>query len=291
MAILASTTRPPLRSESPEGSGRCADEAAEEGRESGAPRAGSPSPRRAVAVVLAAALGLSWLDPGSARGADDSEDPGPLIFMTEDRPPNNFRDPKTGEIVGTSVDTLRAIVAELGWRVEFKLETWSRSYAVALTEPKTCVFSTARIAGRDPLFKWVGPFDTVTFAMAAMKDRGITLMTIDDARPYRIGVYTQDARELMLRQTGGFRLDATSTGQLNARKLQEGRIDLWFTDVEAFGTMDPAERADMELVLRLPPRPLYLACNSSFPDKTIAMMNMTLVDLGLLDETAVKPDL
>ena len=162
----------------------------------------------------------------------------------------------------------------------FKLAPWSRSYAMALTTPETCVFSTVRNSQREPLFKWVGPIDRTTFVMVARKESGLALQTLDDARPYRIGVFTQDVRELTLRNLGGFKIDTASEDALNARKLIEGRIDLWYTDLEALQQEEPEQRAKMEIVLREPAVKLYLACNKEVEDAAIEALNAVLSEPG-----------
>ena len=183
-----------------------------------------------------------------------------LTFMTEHRPYNNYLDPDSEELVGTSVDIMKAMLGRLGWRVDFEVEAWSRSYALALTRPNTCVFSAVRVAGRDAQFKWVGPFDHSHFIMVARAGSGIQLESIEDARPYRIGVYTQDVKEIILHRLGGFdQIDTASSDFLNSRKLTEGRIDLWFTNVETFNYLDSIARKKMVVVLRHEPLPPYLA--------------------------------
>ena len=202
-----------------------------------------------------------------------------LTFLTEQRPPKSFVSAAGGTIVGRNADLLREMTDRLGWNVAFKSEAWSRSYALAMSRPDTCVFSAARIAGREAAFQWVGPLDWSNFAVVAPADSGIELGSLEDARPYRIGVYTQDARELMLRKLGGYKLDVATIDTLNARKLFAGRIDLWFTDLSSMHEAQRREGIALKPVLVLDPEALYLACNRATPDWAIRAMNETLVAL------------
>ncbi|MEM9724464.1 MAG: ABC transporter substrate-binding protein [Pseudomonadota bacterium] len=197
--------------------------------------------------------------------------------MTEQRRPNNFRGPGPGEVIGPHTDLLREMLAMLDWDVEIRLAQWSRSYNLALSRPRTCVFSTLRTEDREILFKWVGPIGSTTLALIAKRDGDVP--EIDDleaARPYVIGVYTADAREIMLRNRGGYRLDVATDDLLNALKLDAGRIDLWFTDLETLAQVEPALRAKLEVALRLTGEALYLACNTRVSDMAIDQMNAAL---------------
>ena len=204
----------------------------------------------------------------------------PLTFMTEHRPPNNYVDAETGRVVGSSTLILRAVLDKAGAKATFELAPWSRAYGRALTEPNTCVYSTVRNDRREAMFKWVGPLDVTYFFVVARKARNIKLNAIEDARPYRFGVLTQDVREFELRFRGGFTIDTVAVDLLNAQKLLNDRIDLWFTDLETLERIDQERRVQMEVVLRLPPQPLYLACNKTVGDDIVAAMNEALNELG-----------
>ena len=230
------------------------------------------------AALLLFGQGAASAQPTAAQKA--ASDAPALTFMTEHRPPNNYLDPETGEVVGLNAEILRKTLARAGLQARFELAQWSRSYAMALTSPNTCVFSTVRNAKREALFKWVGPFGKTVFAMVARKGSGIVLKAVEDARPYRIGVFTQDVREVNLRHLGGFIIDAVPEDLFNARKLLEKRIDLWFTDLETLEEeVPPKQRAQMEIVLQLAPEELYLACNKSVSDAQVGAMNQALRDV------------
>lgn len=224
-----------------------------------------------------------------AQAAPKTEGAPTLNLMTEHRPPNNYIDPETGQMVGSSTLILRAVLDKSGLSAEFKLAPWSRSYATALTQANTCVYSTVRNASREAQFKWVGPLDRTYFFVVARKGSGITLDSLDDARPYRFGVLTQDVREVDLRKRGGYKIDPVSDDLLNVRKLLNDRIDLWFTDLETLERVEDPERSQMEVVLRMRPKPLYLACNIKVPDEIISAMNKALAELGATDDSEGFP--
>lgn len=193
--------------------------------------------------------------------------------MTENHPPSVTVDPGTGDVGGPFTLRLRGAMQRLGWPVEFRAAPWSRAYAMALMEPGVCVYGTVRTAQREATFKWVGPIDQSQFVMVARRGSMIKLDDLEAARGYRIGVYAQDVREQMLRRMGGYRLDTTPERGLNARKLVEGRIDLWFTDVKTLDHFKSRFPGMLEAVLLLPANELFLACNVGFSDARIAAMN------------------
>ena len=242
-------------------------------------RASRPS---AASLAIAAAAAAAMSGTATAQnGADQAGDAPKLTLMTEHRPPNNYQDPESREVAGRNAEILREAFDRAGLQAEFFLARWSRSYGRALMEPNTCVFSTVRNALREPHFKWVGPIDQTVFVLMARKGEGIDLRSLDDARAYRIGVFTQDVREMMLRHRGGFDIDVAPEDQLNARKLVEGRIDLWFTDTDALTEVGARDRAKMTVALQLEGQDLYLACNLGVADKIIDKLNVALRTMDL----------
>ena len=152
---------------------------------------------------------------------------GKLQLVTEYSPPDMMRDGE--KIVGIFPEILRLALASAGIDHSMEILAWRRAYSLALRNPDTCVFSTARTPERDPLFKWIGPVREVdwTFFAVAGSHKPATL---EDARPLRIGSYNGDVRALYLEKLG-FKVDSTQDDFTNPKKLLAGRIDLWVTDL------------------------------------------------------------
>ncbi|HSX69359.1 MAG TPA: ABC transporter substrate-binding protein, partial [Pseudomonas sp.] len=132
---------------------------------------------------------------------------------------------------------------------------------------------------REKLFKWVGPIGPDDWVMLARADSSINLISLEQAKSYRVGAYKGDAIDEHLRKQG---LEPISSlrDQENAHKLQEGHIDLWATG-------DPAGRylakqegiTGLKTVLRFDSAELYLALNPETPDEVVERLQKALDEL------------
>ncbi len=214
------------------------------------------------AVMFACAAGMASAAP-------------PLRLVTEHGPPTNMRVGK--QIVGIGTDKLREAMARTGMAYSIELMPWKLAYSFALSEPATCVYSTARSPEREAKFKWVGPIHEIDWTLFARADRHLTLSKLEDARGLRIGTYKGDVPEEFLRGKG-YIVDSAADGVLNPGKLLAGRIDLWVTDHES-GTVIASQNgwADQIVpVLTFKQSELFLACNRAVPDATIERLNTAL---------------
>ena len=205
-----------------------------------------------------------------------------LVVLTENYPPYNMA--KNGKnfaqdqnLEGIAVDVLRATFARAGIPYSMTLRfPWERIYNLALEKPGFGVFVTARVPEREALFKWVGPIGPDDWVLLARADSPISLTSLEQARPYRIGAYKEDVIALDL-QKKGLNPVIVLRDQDNARRLQAGKIDLWATG-------DPAGRflarqvgiSGFKTVLRFHQAELYLALNKEVPDAVVAKLQHAL---------------
>lgn len=129
-----------------------------------------------------------------------------LVLLTENFPPYNMA--KNGKnfaqdqnLEGIAVDVLRATFARAGIPYSMTLRfPWERIYNLALEKPGFGVFVTARVPEREALFKWVGPIGPDDWVLLARADSPISLTSLEQARPYRIGAYKEDVIALDLQK-------------------------------------------------------------------------------------------
>lgn len=247
--------------------------------------------KRIVPVVASAALLLA-----SAVFAADVPRTS-LVLLTENFPPYNMA--KNGKnfaqdqnLEGIAVDVLRATFARAGIPYSMTLRfPWERIYNLALEKPGFGVFVTARVPEREALFKWVGPIGPDDWVLLARADSPISLTSLEQARPYRIGAYKEDVIALDL-QKKGLNPVIVLRDQDNARRLQAGKIDLWATG-------DPAGRflarqvgiSGFKTVLRFHQAELYLALNKEVPDAVVAKLQHALDELqaeGVVEKIRAK---
>lgn len=155
-----------------------------------------------------------------------------LTFITEEFPPFNFE--RDGKRQGIALDALVEMLAANGakkTRADIKVWPWARGYETAMKEKNIVLFSTTRTAERENLFKWVGPIMPARVVLAAKKNRGIKIRTIDELNQMnlKIGVVREDVGGQLLAKMG---VDKDKMLQANsgisvAKMLHAGRVDLW----------------------------------------------------------------
>ncbi len=114
-------------------------------------------------------------------------------LVTEDYPPFNIVNPKTGEVTGMSTEKVQELMKRADEKYTIAAYPWSRAVQMAQNNPETCVFSTSRTPGRETLYKWVGPLVRNNWTIFARADDTRRPKTLEDLRTYVIGGYRNDA--------------------------------------------------------------------------------------------------
>lgn len=153
-----------------------------------------------------------------------------LNWITEEYPPFNYKDPKTGEITGVAVEVLSHIFSKIGipsGNIKLKIYPWARGYHKVLNDPGTALFSTTYTADRLQKMKFVGPVVPNIVAVIAAKSRHLSIGLPKELNRLKIGVVRDDIGEQLLISQG---VDPDAIDQLNSglsmvKKLASGRID------------------------------------------------------------------
>jgi polar amino acid transport system substrate-binding protein len=202
-----------------------------------------------------------------------------ISLITEDyRPPLNMI--IDNKIVGISTEIMQELMKRE--KIEYTLEAlpWARGFNTTQKKSDTALFSTTRTPEREKLFKWVGPIISNNWVFFAKKGSKIKINSLDDAKKYSIGVYTEDAVTEFLQKNGFVRnenLDVSTNDQQNALKLQAGRIDLWASG-SALGPwiVKLANAGRIEELYTFNKTELYAAFNINTDDKIINQLNKQL---------------
>ncbi|MCD9146514.1 substrate-binding periplasmic protein [Pseudophaeobacter flagellatus] len=193
-----------------------------------------------------------------------------LTLLTEEYPPYNFTE--NGEIVGSATDLVREAMDAAGVGYTIKSLPWARAFSNAQKDPGTCVFTTNITEKRRPLFKWISPLLANQMVLVASASNPITINSLEDARAYTIGTYTDDVAETHMKDAG-MNTVSTAKEELNIKKLKAGRIDLWVTFRERLNLLnDP----DLVEVFMVDETVAGVACNLSVDDATIASIQASL---------------
>ena len=224
-------------------------------------------------TILALACGLSL-----ARAE-------PLVLLTENLPPFNMSVAGTNYarddgVTGISSDILRAVCERAQVQCQQILRfPWQRVYQQTLDDAGYGLFSTARTAEREGLFKWVGPIASNEWALFSKGDSSIQLNSLDDARRYRIGGYKGDAKTQFLLDRG-LEVQTALRDSENVKKLERGQIDLWVTSNQAGRFVARQEGLEnLKVVQNLHTADLYLALNLQTPDELVQKLQSALDSL------------
>ncbi|MEO4048911.1 ABC transporter substrate-binding protein [Pseudomonas sp. CAU 1711] len=205
-----------------------------------------------------------------------------VVLLTENFPPYNMATngknyAREENLAGIAVEVVRETFNKAGIQYHMTLRfPWARIYKMALEMPNHGVFVAAKLPEREKLFKWVGPIGPDDWVMLARADSTINLISLEQAKSYKVGAYKGDAiEEHLLKQ--GLQPISSFRDQENAHKLQAGKIDLWATG-------DPAGRylakqegvTGLKTVLRFDSAQLYLALNPETPDEVVERLQKAL---------------
>ncbi|MDK2123875.1 substrate-binding periplasmic protein [Parachitinimonas caeni] len=212
-----------------------------------------------------------------------------LNLNTEDYPPFNMTD--GGKVGGLSTEVVQEMAKRAGVKVSVELLPWARALDNATKNKDHCVYSAIRSAQREKLFKWIGPLAVDQPALIAKVDSKITLKSIDDAKPYKIGGYQGDAvtQSVVDRKLN---VEVVPANKLNIPKLEAGRIDFWVgTEISGLYLAKREGAAGKFKVAvkfgELRDAQLWLACNPGVADDMVAKLDKALKDMES-DGTAEK---
>ena len=193
--------------------------------------------------------------------------------VTEEYVPFSYTE--NGKLTGLSTE----VVTEMGRRAKvpmtFASMPWPQAYDQAQMKSNTCIYSTARLENRERLFKWVGVLATNSWGLFAKSGFNDPVKTLADARPYRIGGVTNDAKTMFLRDNALTNIvtvdeDKQIPPMLTLDRKKLNSVDLWVTGMYAEKAVAKAAGvADTKLVLKIREEPLWLACGPSVASATV----------------------
>jgi polar amino acid transport system substrate-binding protein len=215
-----------------------------------------------------------------------------LEVTTEDNPPFNYLDEEK-HVGGLSTEILLEMGRRASVPMNVRLLPWAQAYQYALGHPGSCVYSTVRLPQREASFKWVGPLSTNKWALFAKNDFAKPIATLDDAKPYRIGGVTMDAKAVYLQSHGFTHVELVSDDRLNQAKLISGYIDLWITGIyRGTAPTDPVTSSKaIKPVFIVREVDYFLACHPQTPEATLRALEQALQTLrkeGFVKEVTAR---
>jgi len=203
-----------------------------------------------------------------------------LTLLTEENPPLNYTE--NNKVTGMATDVVREMSRRANVPIQIEVMVWADAYKRAQVDKDTCLYSTARLANRERIFKWVGPIAVNKWGLFAKSGFSQPINTLADVRPFRIGGVTRDAKTEYLKQHGITNIFEVDDDKLNPPKLtlnrrEPGRIDLWITSVaRAKQVAAQAGAPDVNLVFVVREVDSYLACNPRTSGATLKALSAAL---------------
>ncbi|KAA6187059.1 transporter substrate-binding domain-containing protein [Thiohalocapsa marina] len=231
-----------------------------------------------AASTAVQAVGAPVLPPVEAASASEQcksgvRTPADLRIYTEAFPPYNDRAPD-GTLIGSSTDVVCTILSRLGQAAPIELVPWAEGYRQTLETPGSVLYSTARIAEREPLFAWVGPvgaYELVFYAKASAPIRVQSLEAVRNAGP--IGVVEASARHRFLQRHNITHLTTCPDDVTCVQALMAGDIALWFgsSDTAAENIRKAGiEQTDIVALYPVETRELFIAFNKQTDPARVA---------------------
>ncbi|MFZ6692514.1 substrate-binding periplasmic protein [Undibacterium sp. SXout20W] len=201
-------------------------------------------------------------------------------LVTEDNPPFNIVNFKTGEITGIATEKVQELMRRADEKYTISAYPWSRAVQMTQNNSDTCAFSTTRTPGRENLYKWIGPLIKNNWVIFARADDTRHPKNIDDLRTYVIGSYRNDAKAEYF-SLKGIDTDLANADADNPRKLIAGRFDFWASG-ELHGMELLKQQGLTKLIVPLftfNQVDMYLACNLSMAQEKVDKWNMILKNM------------
>ncbi|MBV8656868.1 MAG: transporter substrate-binding domain-containing protein [Burkholderiales bacterium] len=232
----------------------------------------------AVCLLLAAA---------QVRAADA------ITAYTEDFPPYNFTDAH-GQLAGYSVELLGLLMAKAHTDYHIEQVPWARAMGEVRHQPNSLVFTIAKTPERAPDFIWIGPIARRNTSLLGLANHPLTLSSVDDARPLRIGALNGDVGMEQLLHQGfipGRNLIVENKRNDLIRLLQNGSIDLIVGNAPVFRQVAirvglDANELTVRYVLADEEDGYYFALNRATPADTVTRLQRAWAGLQGTDAVA-----
>ncbi|SIQ69497.1 amino acid ABC transporter substrate-binding protein, PAAT family [Alkalispirochaeta americana] len=234
---------------------------------------------------------LCWMVivlPGGAAAGDLH------VVASGSFPPYVYTDDQ-GEITGITTEFVRAVLERAGIPETITQYPVSRAMHLVREEPRIMIMTVFRTPEREEQFHWIAPssppITSVLFRLTRRND--IRLGSLDDARPYRLGVVRgNNLHELLLAR--GFsepsQLDPVVRNDQNISKLFLDRIDLMAgremptaVEIQTLGY----SWQDLTPVLTLDSDVVWMACSLDTPEHLLLRLRDAARELhqeGVLEE-------
>ena len=212
-----------------------------------------------------------------------SDDKVSLVFLTEDNPPYNSLDKKTGALTGIAVDAVKEMMKRLDADYTIGIVPFNRGMLQVQSENNTCLFVMNRTEDRENKFAWVGPLYTGGWAFFKRAGSPIKIesMAPEALNKYQIFGGTATAPTIYVRKKG-IKVTGVKTAKDSLRLLYLNRGDLVLGGVTVLKMLATEQNYPKpEIAHYIFETVLSMGCSKQMPKELIQRMNM--INLQMTD--------
>ena len=186
---------------------------------------------------------------------------------------------EAGSSPGFSIEIIREAERRIGVQSEITFLPFQRAIKTVKRRPEKIHPALYRNEQRENSYTWIVKYMTVNDVFLSTKKQ---VNSLDDARKLaRIGVEAGTAMDIYLTSLGFVNLERAERAEINARKLERGRIDAWaLTDILAKWAWKNAIGSN-ELIVGNPVKSqdVYFVAGKNFPDELAAKYRKAVKDM------------
>ena len=215
---------------------------------------------------------LAWVAPLHCPAQE-------TLFYADFRPMMMGADAQA-ERLGYSVDIVVEAARRLGRDVKTEYQPFARALRTVAERADAIQVSVFRDPVREPRFQWITRTHNEPIAFLTLAK---PIDRLDDARALAtIGVARRSGLDNLLTSNGFTNLERVSRPQINAIKLEAGRIDAWAAGVNAatWTWRDKGFRLPLVIGAPLGARDVYVAAGHEFPKDVAARYAQVIAEMG-----------
>jgi|GEM_PF-886704 len=246
-------------------------------------------PQSAAHALAAVSALLLW---GAVPAQAQAPSPDRLRIVLPPTPGLFAEGPARKQPGGPGTEAIRRLAATAGLSAQLEIAVGLRALVEAERRPATCATS-ARVPGRESLYRWVGPVGRARLLLYAREQDGRQPESLEALGDVRIGA-TRGSLPAAMLQERGLKVQTVAEEARNLIKLDAGQIDYWAAnELTARYELKMAEGRGIRAVLEFGSVDIYLACHRDTPAAWLQRLNeaaRTMVPQGGLRALGLPAD-
>ncbi|MBL0354308.1 MAG: transporter substrate-binding domain-containing protein [Candidatus Dechloromonas phosphoritropha] len=179
-------------------------------------------------LILCLVAAISFLPPAGVQAQSQTKE---LRLLAAELPPYSFQIPpaSVGETPGVDQGLVYEVVTEMAKRVGhtglIEFIPWGEAQRIARTQPNIGILALTRTPERENQYRWL--VRVVTDDLILVGGQGVDVSSLDKVKDRPVGVLGRSGAEALLRERGFTRIKPQPEEWINARLMQQRRIDAW----------------------------------------------------------------